>query len=100
MLRRAGGQIALVVNADAYGHCACVSRGTLDAAGRDIATTTGIVANSPHFDEQVAWLGDHPTLDLGAPLNLTDRMPLTQVMSRRLARWGGRFPGKSAKAPR
>ena len=84
----------LIVNADDYGHFRCVSKGILKAATHGIVTATGVFANATHFTEHAAWLRDCDALDVGAHLNVTDGMPLTSELRRRLARWSGRFPGK------
>lgn len=91
-------QASLIVNADDYGYYDCVSRGILHAARHGMVTATGILATGRRFDEHVAWLAEHPALDLGLHLNLTDREPLTPDLSRRLGRWHGRFPPKFALA--
>lgn len=96
---RAGVQPAcLIVNADDYGYYDCVSRGILQSARHGIVTATGILATGQRFDEQIAWLKEHPDLDVGLHLNLTDRDPLTVEMRNRLARRHGRFPPKFAVA--
>jgi hypothetical protein len=84
----------LIVNADDYGYFGCVSRGIIEAAERGIVTATGVFANGPRFDDDVAALRDCDRLDPGVHLNLTDGRPLSPDMRARLARWGGRFPGK------
>jgi hypothetical protein len=88
----------LVVNADDYGYYHCVSRGILESARRGIVTATGVFANSPHLAEHAAWLRDHPQLDVGVHLNLTDREPLTVGMRNKLGAWAGEFPAKFALA--
>jgi predicted glycoside hydrolase/deacetylase ChbG (UPF0249 family) len=88
----------LIVNADDYGYFRCVSRGILEAATRGIVTATGVFANSQRFDDDVPALRECEQLDAGVHLNLTDGRPLTTDMRARLARWGGRFPGKFAIA--
>lgn len=87
-------QPCLIVNADDFGYYDCVSRGILHAARHGLVTATGIMATGRRFDDQVTWLQDHPDLDLGLHLNLTDREPLTEGMRRRLSRWQGQFPPK------
>jgi hypothetical protein len=84
----------LIVNADDYGYFPGVSRGILALAERGRVTATGILANGPQSREQFGWLAEHPGLDVGVHLNLTWGRPLTSGMRRRLARYGGRFPGK------
>jgi predicted glycoside hydrolase/deacetylase ChbG (UPF0249 family) len=88
----------LIVNADDYGYFNCVSRGILESARNGIVTATGLFANAEHFDKHVSWLQDYQGLDLGVHLSLTERNPLTLGMQNKLARWGGRFPGKFTMA--
>ena len=83
-------QVGIIVNADDYGYFDCVSRGILKAATDGIVTATGILANSEHFDEHIAWLNDYKALDLGVHLNLTHGSPLTPGVKKRL----GHFPEK------
>ncbi len=84
----------LIVNADDYGYFNSVSRGILELAREGIVTATGLFANAEHFDEHVSWLQDYQDLDLGVHLSLSERIPLTSGMRKKLARWGGRFPDK------
>jgi predicted glycoside hydrolase/deacetylase ChbG (UPF0249 family) len=84
----------LIVNADDYGYYDCVSRGILHTSRVGIVTATGILATGACFDENIAWLREHPELDLGVHLNLTDRAPLTATMKSRLHRSKGQFPSK------
>lgn len=84
--------IQLIVNADDYGYFPCVSRGIVEAAKANTLTATGILANHPALNEQLAWLNAVPDLDLGVHLNLTFNQPLTAVMREKLARWNGAFP--------
>ena len=86
----------LIINADDYGYFDCVSDGILEAARRGRVTATGLFANAPDFDRQVARLAEVPHLDLGVHLNLTDQTPLSPAMAQALARQGGVFPGKFA----
>jgi predicted glycoside hydrolase/deacetylase ChbG (UPF0249 family) len=88
----------LIVNADDYGYYDCVSRGILHASREGIVTATGILATGACFDANIAWLAEHPELDLGVHLNLTDRAPLTAAMRSRLTRSQGMFPPKFAVA--
>ncbi len=88
----------LIINADDYGYFDCVSEGILEAARRGRVTATGIFATVPDFDRQIARLGEHPQLDLGVHLNLTDREPLSPAMRRALHAHGGRFAGKFSMA--
>ena len=89
---------ALIVNADDYGYFRCVSAGILHAATEGIVTATGVFANRPDLDADAARLRDHPAIDVGVHLNLTDGTPLTGQLRSRLERWSGRFPGKYALA--
>jgi predicted glycoside hydrolase/deacetylase ChbG (UPF0249 family) len=88
----------LIVNADDYGYFRCVSKGILEAASQGIVTATGVFANVAHFSEDAALLRDCRALDVGVHLNLTDGIPLTNDLRRRLSRWSGRFPQKFAAA--
>jgi predicted glycoside hydrolase/deacetylase ChbG (UPF0249 family) len=88
----------LIVNADDYGIFRCVSKGILEAASHGIVTATGVFANMAHLPEHAAWLRECATLDIGTHLNLTDGIPLTNDLRRRLSRWSGRFPRKFAAA--
>lgn len=84
----------LIVNADDFGYFRCVSEGILRAATHGIVTATGVFANRPDFEAQAERLGDHPAIDVGVHLNLTDGTPLTQELENKLGPWSGRFPGK------
>ena len=84
----------LIVNADDYGYFDCVSHGILEAARHGIVTATGIFATSVNLKEQASWLADVDSLDTGVHLNITDQVPLTADMQKKLSRWAGRFPDK------
>jgi predicted glycoside hydrolase/deacetylase ChbG (UPF0249 family) len=88
----------LIVNADDYGYFKCVSDGILKAAAEGIVTATGVLANAPRFAEDVVRLGGCPKLDVGVHLNLTDGVPLTDVLRSAFRHSSGRFPGKWAMA--
>ncbi|MDD4914563.1 MAG: ChbG/HpnK family deacetylase [Methylococcales bacterium] len=88
-----GKTIDLIVNADDYGYFPCVSKGILDLAKAGKLTATGVLANSPHLNVQMAWLDDVAALDVGVHLNLSFKQPLTAVMAEKLRAWGGEFPG-------
>jgi predicted glycoside hydrolase/deacetylase ChbG (UPF0249 family) len=88
----------LIVNADDYGYFDCVSRGILESARQGIVTATGIFATSINFKEHAGWLADVDSLDTGVHLNLTDQVPLTAAMVKKLSRWAGRFPDKYSVA--
>lgn len=88
----------LIVNADDYGYFRCVSRGILEAAVRGVVTATGVFANVPHLEEHAAWLRGCERLDVGVHLNLTDGVPLTDRLRRKLSPWSGRFPRKFTMA--
>src|SRR5512139_3327 len=88
----------LIVNADDYGYFRCVSQGILKAASEGIVTATGVFANAAEFAESAAWLRDYKTLDAGVHLNLTEGVPLTNDLRRKLSRTSGRFPRKFAMA--
>ncbi|OYY94855.1 MAG: hypothetical protein B7Y41_04675 [Hydrogenophilales bacterium 28-61-23] len=84
----------LIINADDYAYFRGVSQGILECVGQGSVTATGVFANSPFLDEHACWLADHPDLDVGVHLNLTDRAPLTGRLAEALSDWNGRFPGK------
>jgi predicted glycoside hydrolase/deacetylase ChbG (UPF0249 family) len=88
----------LIVNADDYGYFDCVSKGILKSASNGIVTATGVFANAPHFSEHIVRLRDHSALDAGIHLNLTDGIPLTNDLRKRLSQWSGRFAGKFSMA--
>ena len=88
----------LIVNADDYGYFRCVSKGILEAASHGIVTATGVFANMADLAEHAAWLRECETLDVGTHLNLTDGVPLTNDLRKRLSRWSGRFPRKFTAA--
>jgi chitin disaccharide deacetylase len=84
----------LIVNADDYGYFRCVSRGILKAFSEGIVTATGVFANAAHFAEHAAWLRDCEALDAGVHLNLTEGVPLTNDLRKKLVRTSGHFPRK------
>ena len=88
----------LIINADDYGYFDCVSEGILEAARHGRVTATGLFANVPDFDRQITRLDEHPQLDLGVHLNLTDQPPLSPAMRKALHAHGGRFAGKFTMA--
>ncbi len=83
----------LIVNADDYGYSKGVSRGILDAARKGIVTATGILANSPFFDEHVEELLSVDRVDAGVHLNLTSGRPLTNRLASLLERSKGGVTG-------
>ena len=89
----ATGAVRLIVNADDYGYFPEVSRGILAAAGAGKLTATGVIANAPDLQTQLAWLDQTPGLSIGVHLNLTSRRPLTSGLATKLAAWDGEFPG-------
>lgn len=89
-------KIRLIVNADDFGYFRSVSKGILEGARQGVITATGIMANSPLFEEQVQWLKQVPEMDLGVHLNATHGTPLSETMQHKLAAFGGRFPRKYA----
>lgn len=88
--------IRLIVNADDFGYFRSVSKGILEGAQRGVITATGIMANSPLFDEQIPWLVQSPQIDLGVHLNATHGHPLSENMQHKLAAFDGQFPRKYA----
>lgn len=88
-------QTRLIVNADDFGYFDSVSRGILHAIEAGQVTATGIMANGDGLANRVVSLqAADGCVDLGVHLNLSLGEPVTRVMRRRLARWGGRFPTK------
>jgi hypothetical protein len=85
---------SIIVNADDFGYTEGVSRGILDLARKGIVTATGVLANSPFFDEHVRSLLSVPQVDAGVHLNLTAGRPLTAGLVALLVRTGGVFPRK------
>jgi hypothetical protein len=85
---------SLIVNADDYGYSEGVSRGILDMARKGIVTATGVLANSPFFDEHVTSLLSVQQVDAGVHLNLTFGRPLTARLAALLGRYRGEFPRK------
>ena len=87
-------EVQLIVNADDYGYFRSVSHGILDAARNGAVNATGIMATGRCLDEMLSLLAADTKLDAGVHLNLTYGEPVTAAMSKALAGWGGRFPGK------
>ena len=85
----------LIINADDYGYFSCVSRGILKGAESGAITATGIMANSPNFNESIKWLKQANELDQGVHLNISYGQPLTHQLQKRLEQWQGTFPDKS-----
>ena len=87
-------EVQLIVNADDYGYFKSVSHGILNAARNGAVNATGIMATGRCLDEMLSLLAADTQLDAGVHLNLTYGEPVTAAMSKALAGWGGRFPGK------
>jgi chitin disaccharide deacetylase len=85
---------SIIVNADDYGYSEWVSRGILDLVRKGIVTATGVLANSPFFDEHVRSLLSVQQVDAGVHLNLTAGRPLTARLAGLLVRSGGELPKK------
>jgi hypothetical protein len=96
VLQRAedGSTFSIIVNADDYGYSEGVSRGILDLARKGIVTATGVLANSPFFDEHMRSLLSVPQVDIGVHLNLTTGRPLTARLASLLVPSGGEFHSK------
>jgi predicted glycoside hydrolase/deacetylase ChbG (UPF0249 family) len=88
--------IRLIVNADDFGYFNSVSKGILEGAREGVITATGIMANSPLFDQHIQWLNQVPQLDLGVHLNATQGQPLSETLRHKLASLNGQFPTKYA----
>ena len=90
--------IRLIINADDYAYFGGVTRGILEGARQGVIRATGVMANSPFFDEHVSLLGSVEAVDAGVHLNVTQGRPLSRQMQSYLEKQGGKFPGKSAVA--
>ncbi|KAB2970246.1 ChbG/HpnK family deacetylase [Zoogloea sp.] len=89
--------IGLIVNADDFGEYRCVSAGILQCIDAGSVLATGVMANSPLFEELATGLLRRPWADYGVHLNLSRGQPLTEVVAACLAD-NGVFPGKSRAA--
>jgi predicted glycoside hydrolase/deacetylase ChbG (UPF0249 family) len=90
------GTIRLIVNADDFGYFTSVSKGILEGARQGVITATGIMANSPLFDQHIQWFAQVPQLDLGVHLNATQGIPLSEPLRHKLAGHDGQLPKKYA----
>jgi predicted glycoside hydrolase/deacetylase ChbG (UPF0249 family) len=89
----------LIVNADDYGYSEGVSRGILEAAREGVVTATGILANSPRFDDHARELLAVDRVDAGVHLDLTAGPPLTSRLASALSGSNaGSPPGKARVA--
>ncbi len=93
-MQRNKNAIQLIVNADDYGYFESVSKGIMEGAEAGVITATGIMANSPSFNERIEWLKEVPDLDLGVHLNITYGRPLSSTMVNKLKFNNGIFPEK------
>jgi hypothetical protein len=84
-----------VVNADDYGYFRAVTRGILETVDAGAVTATGVLANGPALAAYASALRERPEVDAGVHLNLTLGEPLTGGVRERLARSGGRWPGRA-----
>ncbi|HZW37373.1 MAG TPA: ChbG/HpnK family deacetylase [Candidatus Deferrimicrobiaceae bacterium] len=84
---------SLIVNADDFGYSQSVSRGILDAARKGVVTATGVLANSPYFDELAKELLAVGGVDTGVHLNLTGWPPITGRLADLLERSKGVVSG-------
>jgi len=92
------GVTRLIVNADDYGYFDGVTRGILEGARKGVIRATGIMSNSPNFDEHVRLLESVKTVDAGVHLNITQGQPLSRQMRSYCDRQEGGFPGKFSVA--
>lgn len=82
----------LIVNADDFGLSPGVNRGIVAAHRDGIVTSASIMVNGPAFAHAVALAREHPTLDLGVHLTLTELAPLAPPEAvRSLVDEAGRF---------
>ncbi|HEY8597766.1 MAG TPA: ChbG/HpnK family deacetylase [Thermomicrobiales bacterium] len=83
----------LVVNADDFGLTAGVNAGIIGAFQRGIVRSASLMVTTPGFEDAVALAGEHPTLDLGLHLALTNVHPaLAPERIPSLVGGDGRFP--------
>jgi predicted glycoside hydrolase/deacetylase ChbG (UPF0249 family) len=83
----------LVVNADDFGLTAGVNAGIIGAFRRGLVRSASLMVTTPGFDDAVALARDHPDLDLGVHLALTNvrpALPPERIPS--LVGRDGRFP--------
>src|SRR5690606_38377434 len=82
----------LIVNADDFGLSPGVNRGIVAAHRAGIVTSASIMVTGPAFAHAVALAREHPTLDLGVHLTLTELAPLAPTEAvRSLVDETGRF---------
>lgn len=86
-------QSYLIVNADDFGFFPHISQGIIKCIDAGAVGATGIMANSPHFDEHIPWLQGVANVDIGVHLNITAGRPLTSAMEIALSGSDGRFSG-------
>jgi predicted glycoside hydrolase/deacetylase ChbG (UPF0249 family) len=68
----------LIVNADDFGFTRDVNRGIVRAHREGILTATTLMANGAAFDDAVALAQEHPTLDIGAHLQMVQGESMSQ----------------------
>lgn len=85
--------LRLIVHADDFGIAEAVNRGIVEAHERGIVTSASIMAGGAAFEHAVALAREHPNLDVGVHLTLTELAPIVGgSAAERLAVDGGRFP--------
>ncbi len=83
----------LVVNADDFGLTPGVNAGIIGAFARGIVRSASLLVTTPGFEDAVALAREHPELDLGLHLALTNLRPaLPPARIPSLVGRGGRFP--------
>jgi predicted glycoside hydrolase/deacetylase ChbG (UPF0249 family) len=86
-----GSRMRLIVHADDFGISESVNHGIVDAHRRGIVTSTSVMANGAAFEHAVALTKEHPTLDVGVHLTLTEEKPVGPAAAG-LVDASGRFP--------
>lgn len=72
------GKRCLIVNADDFGESEEVTSGIIEAHRNGIVTSTSLLANMPGFEHAVTLALKHPTLHIGAHLNMYRGPSLTE----------------------
>ena len=85
------GRLRLIVHADDFGISESVNHGIVEAHRRGIVTSTSLMANGAAFEHAVALAKQHPTLDVGVHLTLTEERPVGPPAPG-LVDASGRFP--------
>ncbi|MEW5736571.1 MAG: ChbG/HpnK family deacetylase [Thermodesulfobacteriota bacterium] len=84
----------LVVNADDFGLCNGINEGVIRAFEQGLVRSASLMALGSAFPEAARYLKEHPGLDAGLHLTLTDEKPLTDARALFPGAWDSdRLPG-------